>query len=83
MPDLTGNNVSFSLRSLAPGALPELTMSLSLLKEGALNMRYTYNRPGSLPPFEVPSDIIDVNRTHLSSGVLSDYVKITNLTTGV
>lgn len=38
---------------------------------------------GVKAPFEVPADIIDVNRTDLHTGALSDYVSITNQTSGV
>ena len=82
MPVLTSNKVNFTLRSMTPEALPDLIMSISLLKDGALNIRYTM-ADETKAPFEVPADIIDVNRTNLASGAISDYVKLTNSTTGL
>ena len=77
LPDLSGNNATFNVSSMTPGALRDLTVSMSLLKEGALNIRYTYaNMTGvTKAPFEVPAEIIDVDRKALHpTGKLSDYV---------
>ena len=67
---------------MTPGALRDLTVSMSLLKEGALNIRYTYaNMTGvTKAPFEVPAEIIDVDRKALHpTAKLSDYVTLTQV----
>ena len=80
MPELTGNNVTFNLTSMTPDALRDLTMSISLLKAGTVNIKYTYSNMTGVTkaPFEVPAAIIDVNRTDLHpTGKLSDFVTMT------
>jgi alpha-glucosidase (family GH31 glycosyl hydrolase) len=90
--DLSGNTFNGMLRSgLSPsndsGAdsveflYPDLNVTLSVLKSGAVNVHWTYAMVNeSLPsgysmPFEVPSDIIATNRSDLKSGEkLSDYL---------
>lgn len=68
---------------------PDLNVTLSVLKTGAVNVHWTYamvagnataNESDHLPsgysmPFEVPTDIIATNRSDLKSGEkLSDYL---------
>ena len=57
-------------------------VEMFLLKDGALNIRYNYANMTDLDvskkPFEVPADIIGVDRYDLNpTGKLSDYVSIT------
>jgi hypothetical protein len=81
LPDLTGNSATFNLTSGTPDALRDLTMTMSLLAGGSVNIKYTYaNTTGTKAPFEVPSDIIDVDRSVAGlnqTGVLSDFVSCT------
>lgn len=50
-------------------------MTLSLLNGGILNIYYTFADDNIKKPFEVPEDLVKVNRTNLmEGGKLSDYL---------
>lgn len=79
LPDLTANNVSVVLESMTPHASRDLTLNLTMLSNGAINLHWTYqNFTDVKTPFEVPQDIIMLNRTVTNTtGILSDFVTIT------
>lgn len=85
LPDLTGNTVSVELKSLQPHALRDLTLTMSVLASGALNIHWTYqNMTGvAKQPFEVPTSIVDPRKAELKEGAkLSDYIGFNQNTTG-
>ena len=84
LPDLTSNTVTVELVSATPQALRDLNLTFSILESGNLNIKWSYSdNTGVKVPFEVPTDIIDVDRTKLkAAAVLSDYITPTQETTG-
>jgi len=81
VPFLGTPNVTLELESMTPNALRDLELKLSVLQNGMLNIHYTFKNfsDGVKVPFEMPQEIIDVDRSHLSSYQnLSDWVIITN-----
>lgn len=87
LPDLTKASASMILDPVDLPSLRSLTMDLSILKSGVINMKWTYQNltdPEIIQaPFEVPTEIIDVDRTSLSETLkLVDFVTITQTDTG-
>ena len=72
-PDLSSNTVNFTMKSLKPEAVPDVNMTISILAPGIINLYWKYVT--GTQPYEVPSQVVDVNRTDLMDiGVLSDLV---------
>lgn len=78
IPDLSGSFASMNLTSSTAAALP-ITMNFTLKDSGLLNIKWSYTaKPnGTKTPFEVPQEIIDVDRTPSKDKKLSDRVTIT------
>ena len=52
-------------------------MTISLLKNDIINFHWTYQNKSGKVPFEVPNDLVNVNRSDLAkTGNLSDFVTI-------
>jgi len=63
--------------------MQDLTLTMSLLKGNIVNIRWNYANEGSYSPFEVPENIVNVNRTDYSvDSTLADFVNITQDTEG-
>ena len=88
VPDLSGNTATFNLTNNFKSANTDLTMTLSLLKghnpdSPILNIYWNYRKPSfdfHFTPYEVPSQVVNVNRTNLANSTLrklSDYVNFT------
>lgn len=80
LPDLSKNTVSVDIESLTPHAARDLTLTMSVLKTGSLNIHWTYQNATGLerPPFEVPTQIVDPKKDELDpEAKLSDFVSIT------
>jgi hypothetical protein len=77
--DLTGVTAKTTLTSMTTKALlPDLELTLTLLKTGVVNVHWTYADKTSAP-FEVPTDIIQPNKDQVSTTeTLSMYVAVTN-----
>jgi hypothetical protein len=85
IPDLTGPTVSVVLENLQPGAFRDLQLDITMLATvGTLNVHWTYADMTDVKiPFEMPREIIDIDKTDINnSGVLSDFVVITQDATG-
>jgi hypothetical protein len=78
LPDLTKSSVSMTLTSTTKAAR-DLQMVLTVLSTGVLNMKWTFAKAeqGVKIPFQVPADIIDVDRTAAQDKKLSDIVTVT------
>lgn len=78
IPDLSGSFAQMDLTSATKGARP-LTMNFTIFDSGVINVNWTYTKQedGVKVPFNVPSDIIDVDRTASKDKKLSDFVTIT------
>ena len=84
LPDLSKAQSVFQLKSAIAGMLPNLNMTLSILKNGQLNIHWNYDDSQTMEqPFEVPESVINVNKSDLSEfGVLSDYLFFNQSETG-
>ena len=77
--DLTGPTATATLTSLASkDVLPDLTLTLTLLKTGVVNVHYTFKDTTDGAPFEVPTDIVQPNKDQVSEDPLSGFVDVTN-----
>lgn len=81
-PDLSSNYAEVEFRSRTEAA-KRISMRLRVLESDSgtvLNVNWNYANQSDMPrtPFEVPSEIINVDRTKLKAGAkLSDYVVLT------
>jgi hypothetical protein len=61
--DLTGTVATTTLTSQTPkDSLPDLTLTLTLLKTGVVNVHYTFADTSAGAPFEVPTLIVQPNK---------------------
>jgi len=76
-PDLSKATASMKLTSTTKAA-DDLLMRLTVLDTGVVNIKWTYDvlQPDKKQPFEVPQDVIDVDRTASKDKKLSDYVTV-------
>jgi hypothetical protein len=63
---------------LKPNVVRDLNIELAILKSGIANIYWTYqNTSGTVAPFEVPFDIVSINRADImAEAVLSDYFDV-------
>ena len=80
LPDLSKNTVSVDIESLTPDAARDLTLTLSVLKTGSINVHWTFQNTTKLArsTFEIPTQIVDPKKDELEADAkLSDFVTIT------
>ena len=71
IPDLTGSQVSVVLESLTPTIFNDLNLTLSIIADGSINIYWTYSDlTGVKVPFEVPQEIINIDRSKLGGDSL-------------
>lgn len=73
------------MTSQTPKVMRDLKVTLSVLESGVINVHYTYdNKTGlSKDPFEVPTTIVDAQKSKLSmTKNLSDNVEVSEGDTG-
>jgi hypothetical protein len=65
-------------------ALPDLTLTLTYLKTGVVNVHWTFasQEQNVKTPFEVPTTIVDANKADVSADPLSDVVNVGTSATG-
>jgi hypothetical protein len=65
---LDTNKATIVMTSLTPNVMRDLKLTLSVLESGVINVHYTYdNKTGiSKEPFEVPTSIVDAEKSKLS-----------------
>lgn len=77
--DLTGPTATTTLTSqTTKDVLPDLTLTLTLLKTGVVNVHWTFADTSAGAPFEVPTDIVQPNKDDVSEDPLSKFVAVTN-----
>lgn len=81
IPDITNSTAKGVLYSTLKNdtLYPNLTVEMSVLNTGAVNVRWTYQNmsSGYSKPFEVPEDIVNPMRNVTSnSSVLSTFIKV-------
>jgi hypothetical protein len=75
--DLSKSTATAQLASTNPTVYPNLKLDLAILDSGALNVYWTYEDPsGKRPIYEVPTDIVNINKTASDSKKLSDYITL-------
>lgn len=77
--DLTGPTATATLTSqTTKDILPDLTLTLTLLKTGVVNVHYTFADTTMGTPFEVPTSIVQPNKDDVSEDPLSGFVDVVN-----
>jgi hypothetical protein len=58
--------IKMNLTAVKKDMLSDLVMTISLLRNETVNIHWTYsNNSGHSTPFEVPNDLVNVNRSDL------------------
>jgi len=76
---LDTNKVSVVMTSQTPKVMRDLKVTLSVLESGVINVHYTYDDKTGLSkdPFEVPTSIVDAQKSKLSTTKkLSENVEV-------